>query len=64
MCRLFRVSRSAYYAYARRQADYSDDSHHMKLIDTIRNIAESSHYTYGSRRIKKALNAIGYKVMH
>lgn len=62
MCRLFRVSRSAYYDYARRQVDYSDDSHHTKLIDTIRNIAESSHYTYGSRRMKKALNAIGYKV--
>ena len=62
MCRLFRVSRSAYYAYARRQANYSDDLYHAKLIDAIRNIAESSNYTYGSRRMKKALNASGYKV--
>ena len=62
MCRLFRVSRSAYYAYARRQANYSDDLYHAKLIDAIRNIAESSNDTYGSRRMKKALNASGYKV--
>lgn len=62
MCRLFRVSRGAYYDYARYQTNYSDDSHHTKLIDTIRNIAESSHYTYGSRRMKKELNANGYKV--
>lgn len=62
MCRLFRVSRSAYYDYVRRQANHSDNSYHMKLIDTIMNIAESSHYAYGSRRMKKALNTIGYEV--
>jgi transposase InsO family protein len=62
MCRLYRVSRSAYYDYARRQTSFSDDSYHAKLIDAIRDIAESSHYTYGSRRMKKALNANGYKV--
>ncbi len=62
MCQLYRVSRSAYYDYARRQASFSDDSYHAKLIDAIRDIAESSHYTYGSRRMKKALNASGYKV--
>lgn len=40
-CRLLGVSRSAYYAYARHQASFSDDSYHAKLIDVIRDIAES-----------------------
>ncbi len=62
ICRLFRVSRSAYYDYARRKSNSPDDSYHAKLVDTIRNIAESSHYTYGSRRMNKALNTIGYKI--
>ncbi len=62
MCQLYRVSRSTYYDYARRQADFSDDLYHVQLIDVIRDIAKSSHYTYGSRRMKKALNANGYKV--
>lgn len=64
MCRLFRVSRGAYYDYTRRQASRFDELCHMKLIEAIRNIAESSHYTYGSRRMKKALNAMDYKVGH
>ena len=62
MCRLYSVSRSAYYDYVRRQASFSDASYCGKLIDTIRNISEYSDHTYGSRRIKKALNEMGYKI--
>mgnify|MGYP000153274516 FL=1 len=62
MCRLYRVSRSAYYDYVRRQASHSDALYRGKLIDAIRNISEYSDQTYGSRRIKKALNEMGYKI--
>ena len=32
------------------------------MLDWIKKIAESSRYTYGSRRIKNALNALGYPI--
>jgi len=57
MCRLLGVSRSAYYDYEQRHRSYPDDPHHRQLIDAVKNIAESCDYTYGSRRMKRALDA-------
>ncbi len=62
MCRLLGVGRSAYYEYVLRKANRSDDSAHEELIDVIRDIAKSSNFTYGSRRMEKALNALSYPV--
>lgn len=62
MCRLLGVSRSAYYDYVQRKDNWSDDPHHEKLLDVVRDIAKSSHYTYGNRRMEKALNALSYPV--
>ncbi len=56
------ISRSAYYDYVRCTDNCSADSCHEKILETIRNIGKSSHYTYDSRRIGKALNALGYPV--
>jgi len=60
MCRLLGVSRSAYYDYEHRQRGQKDDVCHKKLLATAREIAQLCHYTYGRRRMKKALNALGY----
>ena len=53
------VKRSAYYAYLKRNIiDYT----HLDLLEWVKNIARSSDYTYGSRRIKKVLNALSFPV--
>lgn len=35
---------------------------HMDMLEWIKKIAVSSRHTYGSRRIRKSLNAVGYPV--
>jgi len=62
MCRLLGVSRSAYYGYEQRRRNCTDDLCHRQLLDAVRYIAKSCDYTYGSRRMKRALNALGYSV--
>ncbi len=62
MCQLMGVSRSAYYDYVRCTDNCSEKQCHEEILGTVRDIAKSSHYTYGSRRIGKALNALGYPV--
>ena len=62
LCRLLGVSRSAYYDYEQRRRNGPDDLHYRQLLDAVQNIAKSCDYTYGSRRMKRALNALGYRV--
>ena len=62
MCRLMGVSRSAYYDYVRCTDNCSESQCHEEMLETVRDIANSSHHSYGSRRIEKALNALGYQV--
>ena len=35
---------------------------HQDKLDTVKEIAEASNYSYGTRRMKRALNALGYPV--
>jgi len=60
-CGVLGVSRNGYYAYLKNQ-DRSDDPYHEEMLGWVQDVAESSKYTYGSRRMKKALNALGYPV--
>jgi len=62
MSRLLGVSRSAYYDYEQRCSNRPDDLHHRQVLDAVLDIAKSCDYTYGSRRMKRALNASGYPV--
>ena len=62
MCQLMGVSRSAYYHYVRCAGNKSEETYHEEILETVRDIAKFSHYTYGSRRTRKALNALGYPV--
>jgi putative transposase len=61
-CQVLGVSRHGYYAYQRRPIDPAAIKAHQDLLDWVRDIAESSKYTYGSRRMKVALNTLGYPV--
>ncbi|MCU7913828.1 MAG: IS3 family transposase [Candidatus Thiodiazotropha sp. (ex Lucinoma aequizonata)] len=54
------VKRSVYYEYVARQTTHKEEKNHQEMLEWIEDIAESSDHTYGSRRIKKALNILGY----
>jgi len=63
MCRLLGVKRSCYYSFQKRRSLRPiNDPLREELLEWVRKIAESSRYSYGSRRIQKALNALGYPV--
>ena len=51
-----------YYSYQRRQKNRLEDPEHQEKLDWIKKVAEGSQYTYGGRRMRKALNALGYPV--
>ncbi len=61
-CQVLGVSRNGYYQYVRRQETQPDDPKHQEMLEWVKDIAESSKYTYGSRRMKTALNVLGYPV--
>jgi len=58
MCRELGVTRSGYYGYMRRNHEKSDDFFHQELLEAVRDIAKASGDSYGSRRMKKALDAL------
>ena len=62
MCRLLGVTRSGYYGYKRRNKGRPDSPYHRELLEAVCVIAEGSGYCYGSRRMKKALDALSYPV--
>ena len=61
MCHLFNVKRSGFYDYLKNRI-YRKNELEAELIDWIKKISKSSHFSYGSRRITKALNALGYRI--
>jgi len=61
LCRLMGVGRSSFYDWEKRQ-QRGPDPHRAELIDWVKELAESSDHTYGSRRMAKALRALGYPV--
>lgn len=63
MCRLLGVKRSCYYSFQKRHSLRSvTDPLREELLEWVHKIAESSGQSYGSRRMRKALNALGYDV--
>ena len=62
MCRLLGVTRSGYYSYHKRSRNKPEDPLHQEMLEGVKRIADDSGYTYGSRRMKNALGALGYPV--
>lgn len=63
MCRVMGVTPSGYYSYQKRKRIKPEtDPDHDKLLDWVKKISVASKFSYGSRRIRKALNALGFPV--
>ena len=63
MCRLLDVKRSCYYSFQKRHSQrFVTDTLRDELLEWVHKIAKNSGHCYGSRRIRKALNALGYPV--
>ena len=61
-CKVLGVCRNSYYSYQRRQALRPPDPEQDVLLHWVKRIAKASDDTYGSRRMKEALGALGYVV--
>lgn len=62
MCRLMGVNRNSYYSYQRRTKNKPIDPDYQNMLYWVKKVSESSGYSYGSRRMKGALNALGYPI--
>ena len=49
MCRLLGVSRNAYYRYCLYQQSREPDPEHLDMLNAVKEVAEASRYSYGSR---------------
>jgi putative transposase len=58
MCRLLGVRRNGYYHFQKQK--HTVNLEDEELVGWMKKIAESSKNSYGSRRMKKALNALGF----
>jgi transposase InsO family protein len=59
-CQVLGVSRSGFYHYQRNTANNSNDPEHQEIVGFVKKIDVASNHTYGSRRMRKALNALGF----
>ena len=62
MCRVLGVTRQGYYHYQRNTEARLADPEHQEMLEWVKDIAIASHYTYGRRRMKKAMNVLGFPV--
>jgi len=62
MCEVLEVSRNAYYDYKKNQRHKKNDLQHEEILKYVKEIAVESRMTYGRRRIKAALERLGYEL--
>jgi putative transposase len=62
MCRVLGVARSGYYSFQKFGANKLDDPLHEEMLECVKEIVVGSDYTYGSRRVKKAMNILSYPI--
>lgn len=62
MCRLMGVSRTGFYHYQKHTVNRADDPAHQEMLAWVKKIAETTDNSYGSRRMKMALNLLGFPV--
>lgn len=62
LCRLLGVKRNGFYRYMKLKSANKDTDYDAEIIEWMEKIAKSSDYCYGSRRMRKALNCLGYPI--
>jgi len=62
MCQVLGVKRSAYYYFRKHHENKPKDPLHEEMLAEVKLIMVSSDDTYGSRRMKKAMNALSYPI--
>lgn len=62
MCQLLGVKSHAYYSYMRRLPNKSADPDWDEKVSIVKEIVEGSGFTYGSRRVRKAMSACGFPI--
>jgi putative transposase len=62
MCRVLGVKRNGYYSYCKRRRTAEPDPEHQGMLEAVKEVSKSSDHCYGTRRMKRALNALGYPV--
>lgn len=61
MCRLLGVSTTGYYDYLQRRGR-PEDPERRELLGWVKELAQASKASYGSRRMSRALQALGYPI--
>jgi len=61
-CQVLGVSRQGYYHYCKVTANQQKTTEHLEMLEWIKEIAILTDFSYGSRRMQKALNALSYPV--
>ena len=56
------VRRQGYYHYRRHTENRPVDPVHGDMLEWVKQIAQASDDTYGSRRMNKAMNCLGYPI--
>uniref|UniRef100_UPI00089AD698 IS3 family transposase n=1 Tax=Nitrosomonas sp. Nm33 TaxID=133724 RepID=UPI00089AD698 len=62
MCRLLGVTRNGFYRYQHENRESLRDSEYQEKLRLIKEIAAASDYSYGSRRMKKAMSVRGHPI--
>ena len=62
MCRVLGVSRNGYYRYEKQNRDLGRKRLHEEMLACIKWIARCTDYSYGRRRMKVAMNGLGYPI--
>jgi len=62
MCRVLGVTRNGYYSFQRRLKSKPSEPQLEEMLEWIKEIAEATNYSYGYRRIRKKMNALGYPI--
>jgi len=61
-CQVLGVRRQGYYHYRRHTENRPIDPDHEEMFEWVQKVAEASDDTYGSRRMKRAMNCLGYPI--
>ena len=61
-CQVLGVSRQCYYHYRRNIENKPVDPEHQEMLRLVKKIALETDDTYGSRRIKNAMNCQGFAI--